>query len=81
MTTYQIKIAACSEYTRLCGAWSREVNGTTLEGIPEPPENVTVQCRFDNISQFSSVHVTWRPPTRPFGTIAQYKVVLQGEAR
>lgn len=80
MTTYLIKISACSEYTRECGAWSREVNGTTLEGIPEPPENVTVTCRFDNISQFSSVLATWKPPRHAFGTIAQYKVVLLGDA-
>lgn len=80
MTTYLIKIAACSEYTRVCGPWSREVNGTTLEGIPEQPENVTVTCRFDNISQFSSVLATWKPPRHAFGTIKQYKVVLLGNA-
>jgi len=80
MTTYSIKIAACSEYTKSCGPWSREVNGTTLEGTPEPPENLTIQCRFDNISQYSSVYLTWRPPKRANGAIAQYKVVLQGES-
>lgn len=31
-TTYKFKIAACSEYTKQCGNWSTEVNGTTLDG-------------------------------------------------
>lgn len=31
-TTYKFKIAACSEYTKECGNWSTEVNGTTLDG-------------------------------------------------
>lgn len=31
-TTYKFKIAACSEYTKECGNWSIEVNGTTLDG-------------------------------------------------
>lgn len=31
-TTYNFKIAACSEYTKQCGNWSAEVNGTTLDG-------------------------------------------------
>jgi len=31
-TTYKFKIAACSEYTKQCGNWSVEVNGTTLDG-------------------------------------------------
>lgn len=31
-TTYKFKIAACSEYTKQCGNWSAEVNGTTLDG-------------------------------------------------
>lgn len=31
-TTYEFKIAACSEYTKQCGNWSVEVNGTTLDG-------------------------------------------------
>lgn len=31
-TTYQFKIAACSEYTKQCGNWSKIVNGTTMDG-------------------------------------------------
>lgn len=31
-TTYTFKVAACNEYTRQCGNWSAETNGTTLDG-------------------------------------------------
>lgn len=31
-TTYQFKIAACSEYTKQCGNWSKIINGTTMDG-------------------------------------------------
>lgn len=79
-TTYRIKISACSEYLRKCGNWSEEVNGTTLDGVSDPPVNVSVQCRFDNISHASFVYVTWQPPINPFGQITHYNVILQGVA-
>ncbi|KAL0276002.1 UNVERIFIED_CONTAM: hypothetical protein PYX00_003690 [Menopon gallinae] len=79
-TTYKIKIAACSEYTKTCGNWSEEVSGTTSDGVSDPPENVTVQCRFDNISHASLVFVTWQPPKNPYGQITHYQLVLQGVA-
>ena len=31
-TTYLFKVQACSEYTKQCGNWSSEVNGTTYDG-------------------------------------------------
>lgn len=40
-TTYKFKIAACSEYTKQCGNWSAEVNGTTLDG------GLSVQRKID----------------------------------
>ncbi|KAK6641042.1 hypothetical protein RUM44_012741 [Polyplax serrata] len=79
-TTYKIKISACSDYLRKCGNWSKEVNGTTLDGVSDPPVNVSVQCRFDNISHASFVYVTWQPPVNPYGQITHYNVILQGVA-
>ncbi|XP_068082268.1 tyrosine-protein phosphatase 69D isoform X2 [Anabrus simplex] len=79
-TTYHFKVAACSEYTRQCGNWSEEVNGTTMDGVSGPPENVTVVCHFDNVSSSSFVIVTWAPPRQPNGKIDRYNVTLIGEA-
>lgn len=31
-TNYTFKIAACNEYTKLCGNWSKEVTAGTLDG-------------------------------------------------
>lgn len=73
-TTYNFQVAACSEYSNLCGNWSLKVNGTTMDGISGPPANVTVECRFDNISQTSFVYVSWKPPVSPHGTIMSYNV-------
>lgn len=41
-TTYNFKIAACSEYTKQCGNWSAEVNGTTLDGGMSACEEKTI---------------------------------------
>lgn len=73
-TTYDFQVAACSEYSNTCGPWSAKVNGTTMDGISGPPANVTVECRFDNISQTGSVVVAWKPPINPHGTIMSYNV-------
>lgn len=73
-TTYNFQVSACSEYSNLCGNWSAKVNGTTMDGISGPPSNVTVECRFDNISQTSFVYVNWKPPVTPHGTIMSYNV-------
>jgi len=79
-TTYRFKVAACSYYTRRCGNWSKEANGTTMDGESGPPENVSLVCRFDNISHASFVYVTWAPPLHPNGQIMHYNVILRGEA-
>lgn len=73
-TTYNFRVAACSEYSNTCGPWSGKVNGTTMDGISGPPSNVTVECRFDKISQTGSVFVAWKPPFNPHGTIMSYNV-------
>ncbi|XP_046682093.1 tyrosine-protein phosphatase 69D isoform X2 [Homalodisca vitripennis] len=80
-TTYLIRGRACSEYTFQCGNWSEYINGTTMDGVSGPPENVTVICRYDNITRSSVVFVTWTPPSQPNGKIVYYNVVLQGSAR
>ncbi|PSN55870.1 Tyrosine-protein phosphatase 69D [Blattella germanica] len=79
-TTYRFKVSACSYYTNQCGEWSKEANGTTMDGESGPPENVSLVCRFDNISRTSFVYVTWTPPLHPNGQIMHYKVVLEGQA-
>lgn len=73
-TTYNFQVAACNEYSHQCGPWSSRVNGTTMDGISSPPENVSVECKFDNISQTSFVIVAWKPPIKPHGTITSYNV-------
>lgn len=80
-TTYQFKIAACSYYTKQCGNWSAEVNGTTLDGICSAPQNFTVSCRFDNISKTSFVSVSWKAPAVLNGIITHYKLYLSGTSQ
>ncbi|KMQ95329.1 tyrosine-protein phosphatase 69d-like protein [Lasius niger] len=80
-TTYKFKIAACSEYTKRCGNWSAEVNGTTLDGVASPPKNLIVICRYDNISSSSFMSITWKPPEKPNGIIQRYNIQLNGVAK
>ncbi|XP_044741511.1 tyrosine-protein phosphatase 69D [Chrysoperla carnea] len=77
-TTYTFKVRACNEYTGQCGLYSQVVNGTTMDGAAGPPENVQVQCKFDNISQTSFLFVTFEPPKKPNGKIVHYNVQLNG---
>ncbi|XP_063928101.1 tyrosine-protein phosphatase 69D isoform X3 [Zophobas morio] len=79
-TNYNFQVAACSEYSQTCGPPSDVVNGTTMDGISGPPSNPTIQCRFDNISQISFVHITWQAPIKPHGMILYYHVHLEGSA-
>ncbi|XP_015176074.1 PREDICTED: tyrosine-protein phosphatase 69D [Polistes dominula] len=79
-TTYNFKIAACSEYTKQCGNWSTEVNGTTLDGVAGPPEKLVVTCQYDNISSSSSIYITWLPPIKSNGFITRYNLQLTGIA-
>ncbi|XP_012216219.1 tyrosine-protein phosphatase 69D isoform X2 [Linepithema humile] len=80
-TTYKFKIAACSEYTKQCGNWSIEVNGTTLDGVASPPKNLVVTCGYDNISSSSFMSITWKPPEKPNGIIQRYTLQLNGVAK
>ncbi|KAF5281454.1 hypothetical protein FQR65_LT14688 [Abscondita terminalis] len=79
-TRYDFQVAACNEYSHQCGPWSLKVNGTTMDGISGPPENVSVECKFDNISLTSFIFVTWKPPLKPHGIITSYNVNLEGNA-
>lgn len=79
-TKYMFQVSSCSEYTNKCGASSELVSGTTMDGISGPPENSSVECRFDNISQSGFVAVTWKPPVEPHGTIMSYNVNVVGRA-
>ncbi|XP_020284869.1 tyrosine-protein phosphatase 69D [Pseudomyrmex gracilis] len=80
-TTYKFRIAACSEYTKQCGNWSAEVNGTTLDGVASPPKNLAVICSYDNISSSSFISITWKPPEKPNGIIQRYNIQLSGTTR
>ncbi|XP_043501745.1 tyrosine-protein phosphatase 69D-like [Polistes fuscatus] len=80
-TNYIFKIAACSEYTKQCGNWSTEVNGTTLDGVASPPQELVVTCQYDNISSSSSIYITWLPPKKPNGFITRYNLNLTGIAK
>ncbi|KAJ1525691.1 hypothetical protein ONE63_008902 [Megalurothrips usitatus] len=80
-TLYHFKVAACSEFTKQCNAWSELVPGETMDGLASPPENVTVTCKFDNVSYASFVMVSWAPPSHPNGQIVHYNVHLIGEAK
>lgn len=42
--------------------------------VASPPENVTVTCKFDNVSYASFVMVSWAPPLHPNGHIMHYNV-------
>lgn len=79
-TTYNFQVAACSDYSGLCGPWSESVNGTTMDGMSGPPSNASMECRFDNISHTNFIHVSWEPPVHPNGIIQSYDVNLVGNA-
>ncbi|XP_031337800.1 tyrosine-protein phosphatase 69D [Photinus pyralis] len=79
-TQYDFQVAACNEYSHQCGPLSTKVNGTTMDGTSGPPGNVTVECKFDNISLTSFVFVTWTAPVNPHGIIISYNVNLEGNA-
>lgn len=51
-TTYKFRIAACSEYTKQCGNWSAEVNGTTLDGGASRSQKRRVENVFFSNSEY-----------------------------
>lgn len=76
-TNYSFQIAACSDYSKLCGNFSAPINGTTMDGISGPPSNVSVECRWDAVSQTGLVFVAWQPPLNPQGKVMSYDVSYQ----
>ncbi|ODN01275.1 Tyrosine-protein phosphatase 69D [Orchesella cincta] len=77
---YSFRVAACSEYTHRCDEFSELVNGTTMDGMSSPPRNIIVKCHFDERSHEATVKATWDDPTDPQGMVAEYAVVLSGNA-
>lgn len=67
-------MTACNEYTKECGNWSTLVAGTTLDGVAGAPENITMNCKYDNISNTGTVWTSWSPPKIPNGEIVHYIV-------
>ena len=67
----------CSNYTGDCGPFSEStVNGKTMDGRSEAPNNVEVECGFDNTSYAGIMRVTWERPRKSNGDIQKYKVKL-----
>lgn len=77
-TMYNFRVRSCSELTKLCGNWSQEVNGTTMDGTSTEPLNLQVSCLFSNISGRTTVSASWDPPKTPNGHITIYHVLLYG---
>lgn len=49
--------------------------------MASPPQNLSVNCRFDNISSSSFISITWAHPDKPNGVITRYNIQLTGSAR
>lgn len=77
-TEYKFRVRSCSELTKLCGNWSEEVTGTTMDGTSSEPLNLKVSCSFFNISGRTTVSASWDPPSKPNGHITSYHVLLDG---
>lgn len=75
-TTYTFTVAACNKYTSECGNSSDSVSGTTEDGISGPPDTVKVSCNYDNVSGMNYVDVQWTPPSRKYGKIEFYNVLV-----
>lgn len=77
-TEYSFRVRACSELTQQCGNWSKEVNGTTMDGMASPPLNLKIKCQHLNISRRNRVEIEWDKPTNPNGVVIGFHVVLNG---
>lgn len=77
-TDYKFKVKSCSELTKLCGNWSDEVTGTTMDGIASEPLHLNVSCQYFNISGRTTIVAQWDPPDKPNGNITSYQTVLNG---
>lgn len=49
--------------------------------MASPPQNLSVNCRFDNISSSSFISITWDHPEKSNGVITRYNIQLIGIAR
>ncbi|XP_041761127.1 tyrosine-protein phosphatase 69D isoform X1 [Anopheles merus] len=79
-TTYNFRVRACSELTKICGNWSDPVNGTTSDGQASAPRNLQITCSHHNISRRNFVRVRWEVPEFPNGKIMSYQAILSGVA-
>ena len=55
---------------------SINISGVTADGLSGPPNRITINCNYDNISGMNFVDVEWSPPTHPNGQIEFYNVIL-----
>ncbi|KFM71269.1 Tyrosine-protein phosphatase 69D, partial [Stegodyphus mimosarum] len=58
--TYNFQVQACNALG--CGNWSEPLEGTTSDGIPDPPQNVEMRCDHDFDKDTDSVYITWEAP-------------------
>lgn len=77
-TDYKFKVRSCSELTKLCGNWSDEVTGTTMDGLSSEPLNLKISCLYYNISGRTIISATWDPPAKRNGKITSYQIILNG---
>ncbi|XP_015520829.2 tyrosine-protein phosphatase 69D isoform X1 [Neodiprion lecontei] len=79
-TNYTFSVVACNTYTNECGNWSTPLQVETDDGVPSPPQNVSVICEYSNTSNSGNVYVTWAFPVEPNGVITRFSVQLNSSA-
>ncbi|CAL1292882.1 unnamed protein product [Larinioides sclopetarius] len=77
--TYTFQVQACNALG--CGNWSEPLEGTTSDGVPDPPRNVLLICDHDYERDADSITVTWDPPVNARGTILSYNVTMFTKAQ
>ncbi|KAG8202163.1 hypothetical protein JTE90_010519 [Oedothorax gibbosus] len=76
---YVFQVQACNALG--CGNWSEPLEGTTSDGVPDPPRNVSLTCEHNSDRNTDSIHVTWNEPLTARGTIISYNISLFSRAQ
>ncbi|GIY48224.1 tyrosine-protein phosphatase 69D [Caerostris extrusa] len=77
--TYIFQVQACNALG--CGNWSEPLEGTTSDGIPDPPRDVVLTCDHDDERNADSISVSWEEPVNARGTILSYNVTINTRAQ
>ncbi|XP_073958823.1 protein tyrosine phosphatase 69D [Choristoneura fumiferana] len=75
-STYVFRARACSEYTKQCGEWSEEMEAVTLDGTPDKPTDVHIECLKQDGRNY--MNLTWGPPAKPNAEIKGYMMEVTG---